>query len=67
MSEIAHPHEMLKVTEAAAMLRVSRRQFDRLWQAGRVPAPIILGPQTKRWRRVDLERFIEGGGMPEAA
>ena len=63
----SHPHELLKAHEVAQMLRVSRRHVYRMNEDGVLPAPILMGSQTFRWRRTDIESWLAGGGLAEAA
>jgi len=51
---------LLTVREVAAALRVSMRQVWKLASADRLPKPVRLG-RSVRWRRTDIERYIELG------
>jgi excisionase family DNA binding protein len=55
---------MLKVKEVAHLLGVSERKIYRLRDAKEIPAPIKIGHST-RWRRKDIELFVEAGTMLE--
>jgi excisionase family DNA binding protein len=46
--------------QAAKMLNVSVRQVWRLCNTGKLPKPIRLG-HCVRWRKAELEAFIEAG------
>ena len=49
---------LLSVTQAAAAMGVSERQFHLMRAAGIVCAPIELGPRCLRWSRADLAESI---------
>ena len=49
---------LLPVENAAAVLGVSVRTFERLSAAGRVPRPVHLG-RRRLWRFQDLRIFVE--------
>jgi len=49
---------LLTAREVAELLRISVRHVWRLAGAGALPAPIALGPQTKRWRLKDLRKRV---------
>jgi excisionase family DNA binding protein len=46
--------------QAAKLLNISQRQLWRLNSTGRLPKPIRLG-HCVRWRKAELEAFIEAG------
>jgi excisionase family DNA binding protein len=48
------PPELLAVGDAARLLGLSRSTFFRLVAAGKLPKPIRLGEQLRRWRRSAL-------------
>ena len=50
----------LNAKQAAAMLNISVRQLWRLNSTGQVPKPIRLG-NCVRWRKAELEAFVEAG------
>ncbi len=54
---------LLKASEAADLLNVSRAHFLMLDKLGRIPAPVRLG-RAVRWRRDELERWIAHGCPP---
>lgn len=39
----------------------SRASLWRDVQAGRLPRPISIGPQTRRWRVADVRAYLKGG------
>lgn len=49
---------LLKVKEVAELMGISTRQVWRLSAAGDLPAPIVLGRRTKRWRAAELEYHL---------
>lgn len=51
---------LLSAKEAAALCGISVRQWWRWNAVGRVPEPVRIGA-TKRWRSIDLERWIAAG------
>ncbi|MDZ4852845.1 MAG: helix-turn-helix domain-containing protein [Pirellulaceae bacterium] len=54
---------VMTVTEVGECLGISTRTVYRLLDAGQIPKPIKLGNST-RWRRRDIESFINEGSMP---
>jgi predicted DNA-binding transcriptional regulator AlpA len=50
----AQAAELLDARAAATMLGLSRSTFFRLVAAGKLPKPIRLGEQLRRWRRRTL-------------
>lgn len=55
---------LLSVRQVAALLCLGERTVWKLSASGRMPAPLRIG-RAVRWRRVDLERFIHNGCVPE--
>ncbi|SRR5712691_5587044 len=52
---------MLDKTQVAGYLGVRVRRIDELRRSDvGFPAPRLIGPGTARWRRADLDRWIEG-------
>lgn len=45
---------LMRKTDVAALLGCSVRQIENLVRSGRIPAPVYLGPQSPRWRRLEL-------------
>ena len=60
------PAELLDVGAVAALLDCSRRHVYRLSDAGKMPRPVKLG-QLVRWRRSELQAWINGGCEPARA
>ena len=53
---------LLDANAAAALCGLSRAKWFQLVRTGAVPAAIrTLGPRCPRWRRDDVERWIEAG------
>lgn len=52
---------LLDKSELCKLLRVGVETIERLEQEGRIPAPVKLGPRTKRWRRDEISAWIEAG------
>jgi len=51
--------ELLNKKQLADLLGVSLKTLDRWTQRGILPPPARLGRRLKRWRRIDIERWIE--------
>lgn len=45
---------LLTKTEVAGLLSCSLRQVENLTKSGRIPRPVMLGPNSPRWRRPEL-------------
>jgi predicted DNA-binding transcriptional regulator AlpA len=43
------------------MLGISRAQFYKLHQAGRLPLPVYLGTRAPRWLLADLADWLRAG------
>lgn len=52
---------LLRDREAALLCGMSVASWHRLNSAGKIPAPIRPSPGVVRWRRLELERWIERG------
>ena len=50
--------ELLRVADLCALLRLSRTQIYRKIAAGSLPPPFHLGPNTPRWRRATIDRWL---------
>ncbi len=59
--------KLLTVTEFAALLKVSKRQFHRLRKAGKLPEPKRYGGPTAhpRWLESDVDAFLEAGSVTQ--
>ena len=55
---------LLDVRAVAALLDCSARHVYRLNDAGRMPSAVKVGALV-RWRRADLDAWIEGGCKPD--
>jgi predicted DNA-binding transcriptional regulator AlpA len=56
---------LVKMAEAQFILGMSRQTFYEFRRKGFFP-PVVLGPNTLRWRLSDLQRWVkEGFGRPE--
>jgi prophage regulatory protein len=55
------PALLLAARQAAALCGVSLATWWRMDAAGRCPAPIRLSPGCVRWRRDELESWIQSG------
>lgn len=56
------PAEALVSTKELSIL--SGRSRASIWrdvQAGRLPQPIAIGPQARRWRLSDVRVYLNGG------
>lgn len=54
----AVPGLLMTKSEVAALLSVSLRQVENLRRSGRIPAPVMLGPNSPRWRRPELLQVL---------
>ena len=57
--------ELYTDVEISELVKVSRRQIWKLLAMGKLPAPIRLG-RSVRWRRTDIDKWIENGCRVEA-
>ena len=55
---------LMTAAEVAAALAVNPRTIFRWRSAGTIPPPIQIGGAT-RWRRRDIEQFLEAQGAAE--
>jgi predicted DNA-binding transcriptional regulator AlpA len=53
------PGELLSQPEAWAFCGLSRSVWFRLKSAGKLPPPVGSATSNPRWRRADLQRWIE--------
>lgn len=53
--------ELLTKRDLRQLLKVSEPTLRKLINSGRLPEPIDLGDRTKRWRKVDIEKWILDG------
>jgi predicted DNA-binding transcriptional regulator AlpA len=52
---------LIGVQEITALACRSRASIWRDVQAGRLPKPIAIGPQARRWRVADVRAYLKGG------
>lgn len=52
---------LLTARQVADALGISERKVWSMHTTARLPAPVQLGDRSTRWRRTDLERWIEAG------
>jgi len=52
---------LLDATQASKLLGVSRATFWTYHSAGKVPLPIRLSPRVVKWRRAELEAWVQAG------
>lgn len=50
---------LLTLDDVAVHLRVTTRTVQRRVAAGEFPRPILVGPTSPRWRRADLDAWIQ--------
>jgi excisionase family DNA binding protein len=62
-ADLAALPALLDVRAVAALLGCSARHVYRLADAGRMPPPVRLGALV-RWRRADLNAWLEAGCRP---
>lgn len=61
--------DLITIMELAALLRVGRTGLWRICKDPAFPRPIMIG-RRRRWRRADLERWVDGksgGQLAEAS
>lgn len=61
-AQIADPIVLLTAEDIAAILRMSVRHVrDRIVYRADFPRPYVMlgGPRTRRWRRQDVERWLD--------
>lgn len=51
---------LMTIDQASTYVGMSTRWVWREVSAGRFPAPVRPTPRTPRWRRVDLDAWVEG-------
>lgn len=64
MADVAPPSALMDAAELAAVLRVSKATIWRLRENSKLPLAIALTSQCIRWRRADVESWIERGCPP---
>ena len=53
---------LMSAKELSSLMNRSRASIWRDVQAGRLPQPIAIGPQARRWRVSDVRAYLNGGG-----
>ena len=53
---------LVSAKELSILSGRSRASIWRDVQAGRLPQPIAIGPQARRWRVSDVRAYLNGGG-----
>lgn len=66
VSSARDPAALLDVQAVAAILGCSCRHVYRLADGGKMPTPVHLGALV-RWRRADIQAWIDGGCCPVRA
>jgi len=56
---------LLTVKQVARRLAISVRSVWRHVRSGWLPEPLYPTPRSPRWRRTDLERFLDARGATE--
>lgn len=56
--------ELLTPNEAARMLGISRATLDRMTSSGKMLRPVRLNGTSPRFRRRELQSWIDGGCLP---
>jgi predicted DNA-binding transcriptional regulator AlpA len=52
---------LVSAKELSLLAGRSRASLWRDVQAGRLPKPLAIGPQTRRWRIEDVRAYLKGG------
>ena len=50
--------QLFRDKELAAMLGISRATVWNWTKAGKLPAPVKLGPRVTAWKRADIEKWL---------
>lgn len=57
---------LLTLPQLCEMLNVNRSTIFRWRQQGRFPEPLQLATQSPRWRRADIDAWLDSCGAPAA-
>ena len=57
--EVANESLILTQAETLALISLSRDYVWKLRRSGDFPQPLDLGSRLLRWRRADIERWVE--------
>ena len=55
---------LLTAGDVAGLLRIAPRTVQRMVATGDFPAPIPITPGRARWRRADIDAWLEQRGTP---
>lgn len=50
--------ELLSISDLMELMQASRSTMLRVRRDPTFPAPVVLGTQLQRWRRVDVQRWL---------
>lgn len=56
---------LISAPELAEQMNVSTQTIRRWWKAGQMPAPRRFGRRVIRWRRSDIDEWIEQQAVRE--
>ena len=59
MTVVADTEKLLKQTDVAELLQVSRKTIARMVAHGQIPRPVISMGKVRRWRREDIQNHLE--------
>ena len=62
--------QLMTAAQVADLLGIGQRSVWRWRSEGRIPAPVLLGPRTARWRLSAIEQWLtalEGADLDGAA
>jgi len=54
--------DLMTAKDLADYLRVDPRTVQRMAAAGELPAPIPVSAKRSRWRRADIDAWLQAGG-----
>lgn len=58
---MANESPLLTIAELAKLLDVSQTQVHRMRKGGLIPEPVKINRQVVRWRRQDIDSWINQG------
>lgn len=67
MTKVTQPGDLLTEREVAAILKIARSTLANWRWAGKQLQPVRIGDRTIRYRRADVESFINGANAGKAA
>lgn len=59
--------EFLTIEELAGSLKVGRASIDRMVDDGRLPKPMVISKRIRRWRRSEVEKYLDLDAEPAPA